>query len=76
MNDPDRSNEKNQVDFVNNNHADSDDEIGKKIVVGRKEVHYEDGRNVISVIINAISVRIKMPRGTVKTLLAILAAGI
>ena len=49
------------------------EQIGKDIVVGCKEVGYEDGRNVISVIINAISVRINMPRGTVKALLACLA---
>lgn len=46
------------------------DQIGKDIVVGRKEINYEDGRNVISVIINAISVRINMPRGTVKALMS------
>lgn len=50
------------------------EQIGKDIVVGRKEVHYEDDRNVISVLINAISVRINMPRGTVKLLLACLVA--
>lgn len=44
--------------------------IGKDIVVGRKEINYEDGKNVISVIINAISVRINMPRGTVKALMS------
>lgn len=43
------------------------EQIGKDIVVGRKEVRYEDGKNIISVIINAISVRINMPRGTSKT---------
>ena len=46
------------------------EQIGKDVVVGTKEVRYEDGRNVISVIINAISVRINMPRGTVKLLMA------
>ena len=46
------------------------EQIGKDIVVGRKTVDYEDGRNIISVIINAISVRINMPRGTVKVLMA------
>lgn len=50
------------------------EQLGKDIVVGRKEISYEDGRNVISVIINAISVRINMPRGTVKALMACLAA--
>ena len=49
------------------------DQIGKDIIVGHKEVGYEDGKNVISVIINAISVRINMPRGTVKALMACLA---
>jgi len=49
------------------------EQIGKDIIVGRKETYYEDDRNVISVIINAISVRINMPRGTVKALMAILA---
>ena len=49
------------------------EQVGKGIVVGRKEAYYEDGRNVISVIINAISVRINMPRGTVKVLMACLA---
>lgn len=44
------------------------------IVIGKKEYSFEDGRNVISVIINAISVRINMPRGTVKTLIACFAA--
>lgn len=48
------------------------EEIGKDIVVGRQETRYEDGRNVISIIINAISVRINMPRGTVKALMACL----
>ena len=50
------------------------EQIGKDIAVGRKEVRYEDGLNVISVIINAISVRVNMPRGTVKALMAVLAA--
>lgn len=50
------------------------EQIGKSVAVGRKEVYHEDGRNVISVIINAISVRINMPRGTVKLLLACLVA--
>lgn len=49
------------------------EQISKNVVLGRKEAYYEDGRNVISVIINAISVRINMPRGTVKVLMAILA---
>ena len=48
--------------------------FGKDIVVWRKETYYEDDRNVISVIINAISVRINIPRGTVKALMACLAA--
>ena len=39
-------------------------------IVDRKEVYYGDARNVISVIINAISVRINMSRGTVKFLMA------
>lgn len=46
------------------------EQISKDIAVGTKEINYEDGRNVISVIINAISVRINMPRGTVKALAA------
>lgn len=46
------------------------EQISKDIVVCSKEIHYEDDRNVISVIINAISVRINMPRGTVKLLMA------
>ena len=46
------------------------EQIGKDITVGTKEINYEDGRNVISVIINAISVRVNMPRGTVKALVA------
>ena len=46
------------------------EQIGRDIIVGHKEVGYEDGRNVISVIINALSVRINMPRGTVKALMA------
>ena len=49
------------------------EQVGKDIVIGRKETYYDDGRNVIAVIINAISVRINMPRGTVKALMAILA---
>lgn len=39
-------------------------------MVGKKEVSYEDGMNVISVIINAISEMVNMPRGTVKFLMA------
>ena len=50
------------------------EQVTKNIAVGRRESRYEDGRNVISVIINAISVRINMPRGTVKALLACFAA--
>lgn len=46
------------------------EQFGKDIAVGTKEVYHEDGRNVVSVIITAISVRINMPRGTVKALLA------
>ena len=49
------------------------EQIGKDIIVARKQSFYEDGRNVISVIINAISVRINMPRGTVKALMACIA---
>ena len=55
------------------NNEEETEQIGKDIIIGRKETYYEDDRNVISVIINAISVRINMPRGTVKTLMAILA---
>ena len=54
--------------------AETVEQVGKDIVVGRKEAYYEDDKNVISVIINAISVRINMPRGTVKALLACLVA--
>ena len=54
------------------NNEEETEQIGKDIIIGRKETYYEDDRNVISVIINAISVRINMPRGTVKTLMAIL----
>lgn len=50
------------------------EQIGKSIAVGRMEVEYEDDRNVIHAIINAISVRINMPRGTVKVLMACLVA--
>ena len=50
------------------------EQIGKDIIVARKQSFYEDDRNVISVIINAISVRINMPRGTVKALMACLVA--
>ena len=53
---------------------EDNEQIGKDIIVGQKSVFYEDGRNVISVIINAISVRINMPRGTVKALMACCAA--
>ena len=47
-----------------------DDQFGKDIVVAQKQVDYEDGKNIISVIITAISVRVNMPRGTVKALMA------
>ena len=46
------------------------EQIGKDVVVGYKQVDYRDEKNIISVIITAISVRINMPRGTVKALLA------
>lgn len=46
------------------------EQISKSIAVGRKEVYYEDGSNFISVIINAISVHINMPRGTIKATIA------
>ena len=49
------------------------EQVGKDIVLGRKTISYENGKNVISVIINAISVRINMPRGTVKALMACIA---
>ena len=50
------------------------EQISKSVAVGRMEVEYEDDKNVIHAIINAISVRINMPRGTVKVLMACLAA--
>ena len=50
------------------------EQISKSVAVGRMEVEYEDDRNVIHAIINAISVRINMPRGTVKVLMACLVA--
>jgi len=53
---------------------EDNEQIGKDIIVGQKSVFYEDGRNVISIIINAISVRINTPRGTVKALMACCAA--
>lgn len=50
-------------------------QVGKDVVIASKhtDYNYEDDKTVISVIINAISVRINMPRGTVKALMAILA---
>ena len=36
------------------------EQISKSVAVGRMEVEYEDDRNVIHAIINAISVRINM----------------
>ena len=54
--------------------AEKVEQISKGFAVGKKEVFYEDDRNVISVIISAISVRINMPRGTVKVLMACFAA--
>ena len=53
--------------------AEDVEQIGKDIVIGRKQVEYRDDRNIISVIINAISIRINMPRGTVKALMTYLA---
>jgi len=62
------------AEFVSTHETTEETErITKNIAFGRKETFYEDGRNVISVIINAISVRINMPRGTVKALLACIA---
>ncbi len=49
---------------------DDNEQIGKDIVVGVKQVDHVDDKNIISVIITAISVRINMPRGTVKALMA------
>ena len=49
------------------------EQIGKDVIIGTKTVDYVDDKNVISVIINAISVRINMPRGTVKVLMGCLA---
>lgn len=54
--------------------AEEIEQIGKDIVVGTKEVSYEDDRNVISIIITAISLRVNMPRGTVKALMWCFAA--
>lgn len=48
----------------------SDDEYSHSITSVNTKIDYEDGKNVISVIINAISVRINMPRGTVKALMS------
>lgn len=48
------------------------EQIGKDVIIGTKTVDYVDDRNVISVIITAISVRINMPRGTVKVLMGCL----
>ena len=62
--------DKNDVIISTLEDAENIEQIGKSVVVGRKEVNYADGKNVISVIINAISVRINMPRGTVKALMA------
>lgn len=70
--------ERGRIDIV----VDDDiDQIGRDIVVAHKQVDYADGKNFISVIISAISVRINMPRGTVKALMAcflalLIAAGI
>lgn len=49
---------------------EENEQIGKDIVVGVKQVDHVDDKNIISVIITAISVRINMPRGTVKALMA------
>lgn len=45
------------------------EEVGRSITAVSTEIEREDDRNSISVLINAISVRINMPRGTVKVLL-------
>ena len=54
----------------NISHVSSDDEYSHSITSVNTQIDYEDGRNVISVIINAISVRINMPHGTVKALMS------
>ncbi len=72
LNSPKKDNESEVVSTMET--TEETEQIGKDIIVGRKESRYEDGKNVISVIINAISVRINMPRGTVKALLACFAA--
>ena len=55
-------------------HAEEIESVGKDVVIGVKQVDYKDDKNIISVIITAISVRINMPRGTVKALMACFAA--
>ena len=70
------------TDVVINNSSESvinfqaertDEQYSKNIAVSRVEVEYTSDRSVIHAIINAISVRINMPRGTVKALMACLA---
>lgn len=70
MENQDKDIEKLNNGFTQLDVTEIDDQIGKDIIVGRKEISYEEGMNVISVIINAISVRINMPRGTIKILMA------
>lgn len=49
------------------------EQIQRDIIIGKGEHFYEDGKNVISIIYNAISVRINMPQGTVKGVIVCLA---
>ena len=46
------------------------EQISTNISVGRIEIEHDNGRNVIHAIINAVSVRVNMPQGTVKALMA------
>lgn len=46
------------------------EQITRNVSVGRFEVTRDDGRNIFHTIINAISVRINMPQGTVKALMS------
>ena len=58
------------IDQISQTVSGDVEQISKNVTIGRVEIEREDGRNVIYAIINAISVRINMPRGTVKALMA------
>jgi len=61
------------VDQVRQTVSEDDEQILKNVTVGRIEIDREDDKNVIHALINAISVHINMPRGTVKALMALVA---